>query len=43
LYGSETSSLILRKKHRWSVLDNNVVRRVFGLKRESDRRLEKTA
>jgi hypothetical protein len=34
LYGCETWSLILREKHRLRVLENRVLRRIFGPKRE---------
>jgi hypothetical protein len=34
LYGCETWSLTLRKKHRLRVFVNRVLRRIFGLKRE---------
>jgi hypothetical protein len=33
LYGCETWSLILRVKHRLSVFENGVLRRIFGAKR----------
>jgi hypothetical protein len=34
LYGSETCSLILREEHRLRVFENNVLRRIFGSKRD---------
>jgi hypothetical protein len=34
LYGCETSSLTLRKERRLRVIENSVLRRIFGLKRE---------
>jgi hypothetical protein len=34
LYGYETLSLILRKKHRLRVFVNRVLRRIFGLERK---------
>jgi hypothetical protein len=34
LYGCETWSLTLRDKHRLRVLENRVLKRIFGLKRE---------
>jgi hypothetical protein len=34
LYGCETWSLTLRDKHRLRVLENRVLRRIFGPKRE---------
>jgi hypothetical protein len=37
LYGCETWSLILREKHRLTVLENRVLRRIFGLKRDEMR------
>jgi hypothetical protein len=43
LYGCETLSLTSREEHRLRVFENRVLRRIFGPKRESDRRLEKTA
>jgi hypothetical protein len=33
LYGCETWFLILREEHRLRVLENRVLRRIFGLKR----------
>jgi hypothetical protein len=33
LYGCETWSLTLREEHRLRVLENGVLRRIFGLKR----------
>jgi hypothetical protein len=36
LYGCETWSLTLRKKHRLRVSENRVLRRIFGPKREED-------
>jgi hypothetical protein len=33
LYGSETWSLTKREEHRLSVLENRVLRRIFGPKR----------
>jgi hypothetical protein len=33
LYGCETSSLILREKHRLRVFENRVLRRIFRWKR----------
>jgi hypothetical protein len=35
LYGCETWSLILREKRRLSVLENRVLRRIFGRKRDA--------
>jgi hypothetical protein len=32
LYGCETWSLILREEHRLRVFENEVLRRIFGLK-----------
>jgi hypothetical protein len=34
LYGCETWSLILREKHRLRVVENRVLRRIFGTKRD---------
>jgi hypothetical protein len=34
LYGSETWSLTLREEHTLRVLENRVLRRIFGLKRD---------
>jgi hypothetical protein len=34
LYGCETWSLTLREEHRLRVLENRVLRRIFGLKRD---------
>jgi hypothetical protein len=34
LYGCETWSLILREEHRLVVLENRVLRRIFGRKRD---------
>jgi hypothetical protein len=34
LYGCETWSLILRKKHKLWVFENRMLRRIFGLKRD---------
>jgi hypothetical protein len=34
LYGCETLSLTLREEHRLRVLENRVLRRIFGLKRD---------
>jgi hypothetical protein len=34
LYGYETWSLTLREEHRLSVLENRVLRRIFGPKRD---------
>jgi hypothetical protein len=34
LYGYETWSLTLREEHRLRVLENKVLRRIFGLKRD---------
>jgi hypothetical protein len=34
LYGCETWSLILREEHRLRVLENRVLRRIFGPKRD---------
>jgi len=34
LYGCKTWSLTLRKKHTPSVVENKVLRRIFGLKRD---------
>jgi hypothetical protein len=34
LYGCETWSLILREEHRLRVLENKVLRRIFGPKRD---------
>jgi hypothetical protein len=34
LYGSETWSLALQKKHRLMVFENRVLRRIFGQKRD---------
>jgi hypothetical protein len=36
LYGCETWSLTLREEHRLRVLENRVLRRIFGPKREED-------
>jgi hypothetical protein len=33
LYGCETWSLTLREEHRLRVIENRVLRRIFGLKR----------
>jgi hypothetical protein len=35
LYGCETWSLIVREKHRLRVLENSVLRRIFGPKRDA--------
>jgi hypothetical protein len=37
LYGCETWSLTLREEHRLRVLENRVLRRIFGLKRDEVR------
>jgi hypothetical protein len=43
-YGCETWSLTLREEHRLRVLENMVLRRIFGPKRdEVDGRLEEVA
>jgi hypothetical protein len=34
LYGCETWSVILREEHRLRVLENRVLRKIFGPKRE---------
>jgi hypothetical protein len=34
LYGCETWSLTLREEHRLRVIENRVLRRIFGLKRD---------
>jgi hypothetical protein len=34
LYGCETWSLTLREEHRLKLLENRVLRRIFGLKRD---------
>jgi hypothetical protein len=34
LYGCETLSLTLREEHRLRVFENNVLRRIFGSKRD---------
>jgi hypothetical protein len=34
LYGCDTWSLILREEHRLRVIENRVLRRRFGLKRD---------
>jgi hypothetical protein len=34
LYGCETWSLTLREEHRLKIIENRVVRRIFGLKRD---------
>jgi hypothetical protein len=34
LYGRETWSLILREEHRQRLLENRVLRRIFGPKRD---------
>ena len=34
LYGYQTWSLILREEHRLKVLENKVLRKVFGAKRD---------
>jgi hypothetical protein len=36
LYGCETWSLTLRKEHRLRILENRVLRRIFGPKRDED-------
>jgi hypothetical protein len=36
LYGCETWSLTLREEHRLRVIENRVLRRIFGPKREDD-------
>jgi hypothetical protein len=36
LYGCETWSLVLREEHRLRVIENKVLRRIFGPKREED-------
>jgi hypothetical protein len=43
LYGCETWSLTLREEHRLRVFENRVLRRIFGTKRVSDRRIGKAA
>ena len=35
LYGCETWSLILREEHRLRVFENNVLRKIFGAKRDA--------
>jgi hypothetical protein len=42
-YGYETWSLTLREEQRWNVLENSVLRRIFGPEGGSGGRLEKTA
>jgi hypothetical protein len=37
LYGCETWSLTLREEHRLRVLENSMLRRIFGPKRDEDR------
>jgi hypothetical protein len=37
LYGCETWSLSLREKHRLSVFENRVLRRIFGAKKDEVR------
>jgi hypothetical protein len=34
LYGGETSFLTLRRKHRLRVIDNRVLKRIYGEKRD---------
>jgi hypothetical protein len=34
LYGCETCSLTLREEHKQTVLENRVLRRIFGLERD---------
>jgi hypothetical protein len=34
LYGSETWPVTLREEHRWRVLENRVLRRILGPKRD---------
>jgi hypothetical protein len=43
LYGCKISSLTLREEHRLRVFEKRVLRRIFGLKRGTDGRMEKTA
>jgi hypothetical protein len=38
LYGCETWSLTLREEHRLRVLENRVLRRIFGPKRDEETR-----
>jgi hypothetical protein len=42
LYGCETWSLTLRKKHRLRVFVNRVLRRIFGSKKDKITGVEKT-
>jgi hypothetical protein len=42
LYGCETWSLTLKEEHRLRVFENRVLRRIFGLKRDEETRMEKT-
>ena len=42
LYGCETWSLTLRQEHRLRVLENRVLRRIFGPKRDKVTGMEKT-
>jgi hypothetical protein len=43
LHGYETWSVTLREEHRRRAFENRMLRRIFGLKRQSDGMLEKTA
>jgi hypothetical protein len=43
LYGFETWSLTLREERRLGLLENRVLRRVFGPKRDGVMGMEKTA
>jgi hypothetical protein len=43
LCGCDIWSLTLREEHRLMLFENRVLRRIFGPKRSSDRRLYKTA
>jgi translation initiation factor 2 beta subunit (eIF-2beta)/eIF-5 len=42
LYGCETWSLTLREERRLRVLENRVMRKIFGLKTEEETGVEKT-
>jgi hypothetical protein len=42
-FSPEPWSLTLREEHRLGVFENRVLRRIFGLKRDEVRRMEKTA
>jgi len=43
MYGNERLPFTLREQHKLRVFENSVLRRAFGFRRGSNRRLEETA